>query len=41
MPVVDERGRLTGVLTIEDMMHLLARKFSFVTAVFEVQTPNI
>jgi CBS domain-containing protein len=41
MPVVDERGRLTGIITTDDMMQLLAREFSFVTTVIKVQTPNI
>jgi CBS domain-containing protein len=41
MPVVDEQGHLTGILTTDDMLKLLAREFSFVTAVLEAQTPNI
>jgi CBS domain-containing protein len=41
MPVVDERGHLSGILTTDDMLRLLAREFSFVTAVLEAQTPNI
>jgi CBS domain-containing protein len=41
LPVVDERGRLTGILTTDDMLRLLARELSFVTAVLDAQKPNI
>jgi Mg/Co/Ni transporter MgtE len=41
IPVVDERGRWTGIITTDDMLQLLAREFSFVTTLIEAQTPNI
>jgi len=40
MPVVDERGRLVGIITIDDLMRLLARELSFMTMVIETQSPT-
>ncbi|MDD1678257.1 MAG: CBS domain-containing protein [Methanomicrobiales archaeon] len=41
MPVVDERGRVTGILTTDDMIRLLSKELSFITTVIQAQTPNI
>ncbi len=41
IPVVDAKGQLTGIVTLDDLIRLLAQELSFISTVLEEQVPSV